>query len=322
MIDASERLVNLALHLANVRQSVSAEECRVAGLGYPEDQDDAAFIRMFERDKDALRAAGLAIDVDENERYRIDRANTFAAQVTLSAEEAATIRASAAALSSDESFPFAEDLAIALAKLGHGAGASSAASSTLSHEDPAAQGASAAIVAEAIAARKLVGFDYTNARGESRPHEVAPYGMFFREGRWYVVGIDTSLGQIRVYALVRATNIEMNPTAPKTPDFDRPEWFSVADYSLLPFQYGPEEAEAVVRFDAEDAWRAGRLSGGRGTLEPQPDGSVHWHIQMGEPRALAAWCVEHGPGVTPLEPETVVQTLRMGLGEVLSRHGR
>lgn len=321
MIDASERLVNLAMYLSGVRTPVSAEEVRGAGLGYPDDQDDAAFIRMFERDKDALRAAGLAIGVDEYERYYVDRAGTFAAEVTLSAEETATIRTAAAALGADQSFPFATDLALALAKLGQAPGGAEVTSS-LADEDPAAQGSAAETVAEAIAARKLVTFDYTNARGESRPHEVAPYGMFFRGGRWYLVGVDTSLGQVRVYALFRATAVEVNPQAPKTSDFDRPEWFHVSDYSLLPFQYGPEEVEAVVRFDAENAWRASRLSGGRGTLEPQPDGSVLWRIQMGEPRALAAWCIENGPGVTPLEPETVIQTARMGLGEVLGRHGR
>ncbi|MHB8924029.1 MAG: helix-turn-helix transcriptional regulator [Coriobacteriia bacterium] len=322
MIDASERLVNLALYLADVRQPVSAEECRAAGLGYPEDQDDAAFIRMFERDKDALRAAGLAIEVDENERYRVDRDGTFSKEVTLTAEETATIRTAAAALAGDESFPFAADLAIALAKLGHGAGASTSATSALADEDTAAQGTTAALAAEAISAGKRMAFDYTNAKGESRVHEVDPYGMFFREGRWYLVGLDTGLGQIRVYALSRATNVEMNTASPKTPDFTRPEWFSVAEYSLLPFQYGPEEHEAVLRFDPEDAWRASRLSGGRGVLEPQTDGSMLWRIQMGEPRALASWCAEHGPGITPLEPETVVETFRMGLQEVLSRHGR
>ncbi|MCE5202650.1 MAG: WYL domain-containing protein [Actinomycetia bacterium] len=322
MIDSSERLVNLALYLASVRHAVTAEDCRAAGLGYPDDQDDAAFIRMFERDKEALRAAGIAIVVDEDERYRVDPEATFSTQVTLTADEAATLRTSAAALSGDESFPFAADLSIALAKLGQGSGASSIAVSALSDEDPHIQGSSAGIIAEAIAARKLVSFDYTNARGESRHHEVAPYGLFFREGRWYMVALDTGIGRIRVYALARAAELQTNPSSPKTPDFERPRGFSVDDYSLLPFQYGPEETEAVVRFSPEDAWRAQRLTGGRGTLEEQDDGSALWRVAMGEPRALAAWCIENGPGITPLEPDTVVMTARLGLKEVLARHDR
>ncbi len=90
MSDPSERLVNLALYLTKTSRFVSAEECRSAGLGYPEDQDTTAFLRMFERDKEALRASGIAIEVDEDERYRVDRAGTFATAVELSAEEAAT----------------------------------------------------------------------------------------------------------------------------------------------------------------------------------------------------------------------------------------
>ncbi len=322
MPDPGERLVNLALFLARTPRFVSAEELRAEGLGYPDDQDDAAFLRMFERDKEALRAAGIAIEVDEYECYRIDRPGTFAAAVTLSAEEAATIRTAVAALAVDEAFPFAEDLTIALAKLGQGAPAPVAVATALADEDPRAQGSSAAIAAEAIAARKLLTFDYTNARGESRLHEVAPYGIFFREGRWYLVGLDTSIGEIRVYALKRAANVRMNPLQPKTPDFERPDWFAVADYSLHPFQYGPEPFEAVVQFSAEDAWRAPRLSGGTGEIEAQPDGSALWRVQAADARGLASWCVEHGPGVVPLEPPGVVNTFRMGLQEVLARHER
>ncbi len=322
MPDPGERQVNLALFLAKNRGFVSAEQLRAEGLGYPEDQDSAAFLRMFERDKEALRAAGIAIEIDEDERYRIDRAGTFAGEVTLSAAETATIRTAVAALASDASFPFADDLAIALAKLGQGAPAPVPVATALADEDPGAQGSSAAIAAEAISARKLLSFDYTNAKGQSRPHEVAPYGIFFREGRWYLVGLDTSMGAIRVYALKRATGIKMNSDAPKTPDFERPEGFAVADFSLLPFQYGDDTVEAVVRFSAEDAWRAPRLSGGNGVVEPQPDGTALWRVPAGDLRALASWCVEHGPGITPVSPPLLAETLRVGLTEVLARHDR
>jgi len=319
--DPGERLVNLALYLAKTNRFVSAEECRAAGLGYPEEQDTPAFLRMFERDKEALRAAGIAIDVDDDERYRIDRAGTYAAEIRLSAEETATIMTAAAALAADESFPFAEDLTIALAKLGRGSAASDAVSTALADEQPGAQAASAALVAEAIWSSKRLTFDYTNAKGESRLHEVNPYGLFFREGRWYLVGLDTGIGEIRVYALQRTHELIMNTTAPKTPDFERPEGFAVADFSLIPFQYGPEPFDAVVRFGPDDAWRAPRLAGEHGTIEMKADGSALWRVEAGNPRGLAMWCIEHGPGITPLEPPTVVDTLRMGLGEVLNRHG-
>ncbi len=322
MPDPSERLVNLALYLAKTSRFVSAEECRAAGLGYPEDQDTAAFLRMFERDKEALRASGIAIDVDEDESYRIDRAGTYAAEIALSAEETATILTAAAALASDESFPFAEDLTIALAKLGQGSAGSDVVSTALADEQPGVQAESAALVAEAIWSTKRLTFDYTNAKGESRLHEANPYGLFFREGRWYLVGLDTGTGQVRVYALRRARKLTINPTMPKTPDFERPEGFAVADFSLLPFQYGAETFEAVIRFEPDDAWRAPRLAGDHGTVEVQTDGSALWRVDAADPPGLAMWCVEHGPGITPIEPSTVVDTLRIGLEEVLRRHDR
>ncbi len=94
MASAHERLVNLALFLASRSRPVSIEECRAAGLGYPQDADDAAFQRMFERDKDALRASGLAIVAHEDGRYSLDPRRSFASEVELSdAEKQAFARA-------------------------------------------------------------------------------------------------------------------------------------------------------------------------------------------------------------------------------------
>jgi hypothetical protein len=57
MTEAVERLVNLALFIAKAGpRGVTADTCRGVE-GYPGDQDVAAFLRMFERDKEQLRAA-------------------------------------------------------------------------------------------------------------------------------------------------------------------------------------------------------------------------------------------------------------------------
>jgi proteasome accessory factor B len=323
MPDPEERLVNLALLLGAAIGPVSAAECRVAGIGYPEGQDETAFLRMFERDKDVLRGCGLAIEVvkeGDGERYVLDRSATYAAEVTLTPEESAAVRTAAAALARDASFPFADDLTAALVKLGWAATERSAYSAAVD-ERPGVQVEAARLLASAATARKTATFGYTNARGEQKTHDVEPYGLFFREGRWYLVARDRDLSEVRVYALHRMEGCSVNTSAPKTPDFAVPEGFSVDEYARLPFQYGREPFEARVRFAPDEAWRAERLSGGEGSLTAGADGGAEWRVEASDAGALASWCVEHGPGIVPVEPDVVVVAYRAGLEEVLARHG-
>lgn len=323
MPDPEERLVNLALLLGAATGPVSAAECRAAGIGYPEGQDEIAFLRMFERDKDVLRGCGLAIEVvkdGDGERYVLDRSATYAAEVTLTPEETAAVRTAAAALAGDASFPFADDLTAALTKLGWGADERSAYSEAVD-ENPDVQVQAARLLASAATARKTVTFGYTNVRGEHKAHIVEPYGLFFREGRWYLVARDRDLGDVRVYALRRMDGCAVNPSAPKTPDFAVPEGLAIDEYARLPFQYGREPFEARVRFAPDEAWRADRLSGGVGALASDPDGSAEWRVEASDAEALASWCVEHGPGVLPIGPDAAVTAFRMGLEEVCERHG-
>ena len=322
MTDAAERLVNLALFLASQRSPVTAEACRSAGLGYPDAQDAAAFIRMFERDKDALRAAGLVIEVSRDEgteAYRIDAEATFTRPVDLAPAEQAAVRAVAAALASS-GFPFGEDLARALGKIG------TATTMEMAGTAPASRSATdesglAATVAEAVFARKSVTFDYTNAHGGHSRRAVDPYGLFSRHGHWYLTGHDRNASALRTFALRRTRNLIVNAARPRTPDFERPADFDITEHERLPFQYGPEATDALVRFEADAAWRAERLTLGRGSLTGQPDGSVLWRIEARDLRRLARWIIEEGPGIRPVEPPVLVQHVRRGLATVVAAHG-
>jgi proteasome accessory factor B len=323
MSEATERLVNLALLLASTRNPISAETIRTDVFGYPEGQDEEAFLRMFERDKKQLRAFGLSLEVLDIEgvpAYRLDADASYAAELELTEAERATLRAVAAALASDPGFPFGADLSIAVAKLG-GGHSESAVASVLADETPAEQGVLASELAEAVAGRKRVRFGYTNAAGADRTHETEPYGVFFRDGRWYLVGRDVERDQTRTYAVRRMRDAGVNTRKPGSPDFEVPAGFSVADHMLLPFQYGDVSVECVLRFSAEDAWRAPRLTGGRGVLETQPDGSLSWTVNAADLSRLARWIVENGPGIVPLSPPELRETLAAGLRKVVDRHG-
>jgi proteasome accessory factor B len=321
--EAAERLLNLALFLAGSREPVTAQQCRASGLGYPEGQDDAAFERMFERDKDALRAAGLPIVVDaegETEAYALDAA-AYAAPVHLTAEETAALGAAAAAMLGDPSFPLAEDLRYAVAKIAPNAETTTPASGRLADEDPEAQGDTAAVLASAVAAGKRVAFTYRTADGREGRREVEPYGLYLREGRWYLVGRDVERAALRTYTLARIRDLAVNAQKPKTPDFERPVDFDIAAHVVLPFQYGPPTARVHVRFSPDSAWRAERLAAGQGMLEPNDDGSVEWLVTVADEQRFLRWLVENGPGIELVGPEELRVRLAEGLRKVAAAHG-
>ena len=156
MSDAVERLLNLALYLADAREPVTAERIRSDVAGYPAGQDEAAFLRMFERDKDQLREAGFLIESTESGLYLLDRPGTFASPVDLTAEETAVVATVATAMLADPSFPYADDLRFALAKIATGVDATSVpAAAILADEDPARQGESVAELSSAASRGKV-----------------------------------------------------------------------------------------------------------------------------------------------------------------------
>jgi proteasome accessory factor B len=321
--DAVERLVNLALLLASTSRPVTAAQCRAAGLGYPDGQDDAAFIRMFERDKDALRASGLVIQVtttDGTEAYQLDAGATYARRIELAPDEVAAITAVTTALAEDPDFPFRDDLALALGKLGAHAHEGPFAATQVADDSAAGQSLYARALAEAVQTRKTVTFDYTNASGETRRRTIDPYGVFFRAGVWYVTGRDRDADAIRTFAVSRVRELDVNPLRPHTPDFERPDDFDVREHEHLPFEFGDAGVTARIRFEADTAWRAESLARGRGKLITLPDGSAVWTVTAGNLTLLAQWIVDEGPGLLPVEPRELVTVLCDGLRAVVAAH--
>lgn len=322
-MDSTERLLNLALCLADSAGPVTAEDIRARVAGYPPDQDESTFKRMLERDKDLLRGSGLVIDADAEGTYRFDARSSFAAPVELTAEEAAALRAAATALVEDDSFPFRAELRLALAKLSAGVpGTRVNATSSLADERPGAQGAAVSRLAAAARERKRVHFSYTNSLGVSGPRSVEPYGLFLHDGRWYLVGRDTVLSEVRTFAVARADDVVVEPRAPKSPDFDRPADFDIASYTRLPFQYGNAEQgfEAVLEFDAAAATRAPAIAGGHGVFT-RDSSRLLWRVEARSVRALAQFVVEHGPGIRLVAPPDAATLMPSLLRKAVQAHG-
>lgn len=316
MVDVAERLINLALYLAAAHGTVTAESIRADVAGYSDDQDEAAFKRMLERDKEFLRTSGFAIACDDEGNYRLDQASTYAGQFELDAAQTASLRAVAVAMAADPSFPFAEELRLALAKLSSSVAAVSVdAVAELADEDAAKQGGLVAELSEAARNRKRVTVSYTNSLGVGGDRELEPYGLFLHAGRWYLVARDSAKSEVRTFAIPRIARAVVNAAKPKQPDFERPVDFAIHNFVRLPFQYGDASAQfdALLLFQPSQAARAGRVTAGHGSTLTREDGSVEWSVTARSTAALARFVIENGPGLSLIGPEPAVAELREGV---------
>ena len=206
-MNKSERLLNLLILLLVQERFVSKQRIRESIEEYAGQSTDA-FERMFERDKDELRALGVPIEVgtidsffDDEQGYRIRRDEAFLPDIELTADEAAVVglatrvwqHAGMAAHTSD-----------ALAKL-TAAGVSvdrarlDLAAPAISADDPNFEA-----FWQASLDKSLVTFDYRRSGGtEVTSRVLEPWGVVFFSGRWYVVGRDVKRDDARVFRLSR-----------------------------------------------------------------------------------------------------------------------
>lgn len=329
MTDPVERLVNLAITIASARAPVSAAQIRAQTGGYPSGQDDTAFMRMFERDKEDLRAAGLVIEVTRSgdvESYQLDEGATFAPALQLTPEEATLVRAAGVAMLADPSFPSAPELRLALSKLSAATDAPVAltgaapVSALTADEAPEAQGAVVSRLLDAVASRKRVTLAYDSPGGGRRTRELEPYGLFARNGRWYLVARDPDADAVKVFAVARMSNVDVSSRRPKQRDFEVVEGFDVRAWMAFPFQFGRTREVARVRFTGTAARRAPALTAGQGRLEDGADGSVVWEVRVSDLAGLVTWTVESGPGIVVEAPDEARRLFAEGLSEVVSAH--
>ncbi|MGH3850585.1 MAG: helix-turn-helix transcriptional regulator, partial [Pseudonocardiaceae bacterium] len=194
-----ERLINLLAALLEADRPLSAEELRQRLPGYPAEL--GSFRRAFERDKESLRDLGVPVSVEAINPahpgivgYRVPKEDYYLPDLGLDDDELAALHLAASMVRFGEGDTDGDGLA-AFWKLGGtedrvDAENASVASLPAPAELPA--------LFSAISARRSVGFDY---RGRSR--RIDPYRLSFRNGQWYLLGLDNSRDEQRWFRLDR-----------------------------------------------------------------------------------------------------------------------
>lgn len=206
----SERLVNLTMALMAAARFVTVEEISrlVAGYDPPGgDATDAAFRRMFERDKEQLRELGIPVEtgpVDplygDDLGYRIRRRDYALPPLQLDPDEAAALGLAARFWSSAQ---LASASASAMRKLAAG-GVDAVAAVGFEARVDAADPAFPPLI-EAVRDRRAVTFPYRRPGAEESTRRLEPWGVVSRRRNWYVVGHDRDRGAERVFRLSRIT---------------------------------------------------------------------------------------------------------------------
>jgi proteasome accessory factor B len=273
----SERLLNLVILLLVARNYTTKEQIRALMEPY-RDSTDEAFDRMFERDKDDLRALGIPLEVgyvdkffEDEQGYRIKRDAFELPEIDFTADEVAVLglaahvwrHAGLAAATSD-----------ALVKL-KAAGLSfdreqlDQVAPALAAEEPAFEA-----MWQATVHRTPVRFDYARAgQLDSTTRHLQPWGVVTAQGRWYVAGLDTDRGEPRMFRLSRIVSGVTSDGA--TGSYTVPEGTDLRALSETLAPRRPDRSAVVLaRPGAANGLRRRALV--RATGVTGPDGTLGW----------------------------------------------
>ena len=134
---------------------------------------------------------------------------------------------------------------------------------------PEASPSSAMVVtlSQAVQAERSVAIRYRNERGDESERLMDPYGIVFRQGRWYVAGHCHLRDDLRLFRLDRVQDAQLTEDR-----FTRPVEFDAAEFVVQSLASMPNtwEVEVLLKATLDDARR--RVSPVFGTLEPCAEG--------------------------------------------------
>jgi len=246
----------------------------------------SALLRMFERDKDELRALGVPLETvkgsDNNlDRYRLASRQFYLPFLQLAYErprppvrprgpgylslqvlafepdELDAIARAARRVAALGDPALAHEAMSALRKLAHDLPPllepAGAAEQVMSEQAPDAT--LLAALGDALQRRKSVTFTYRSMRrDETNERQADPFGLAFLSGHWYLVARDHAADALRQFRVRRMTALRVNQARPQTSDYTIPPDFDLATHarSRQAWELGDaEQLEVVVRFLAE-----------------------------------------------------------------------
>lgn len=305
-------------------------------------------MRMFERDKDELRAFGIAIRSEispdgESHGYKLAARDFYLPYLALVTEQGSTrpanttrefYRALAHLTFEPDELAAVVDASARVAQLDEPALAADArgAHRKLAFDlptdavrpDPAAPTVHAAkgsdprtfeTLGDALRRRKVVTFGYHAMHtGSEATRTVDPYGLFFLGGHWYLVGRDHDRDALRNFRVSRIRDPKPNTKSPAKPDYDIPTAFDLEAHATAKSTWELGDAPstaAIVEFR--------NVTGPVAAATRLGDAVEHSATNAGTSRrrfvvrrrdAFARWLLSFGGDAVPVEPPALVDEFR------------
>lgn len=233
--DRTERLLNLVLCLLSAHQPVPRETIRRIVAGYDPGASDAAFERMFERDKDDLRTLGIPIvtvSTSDGEvlGYRIPEEDYRLAQVHVTAQQWALLGVAARAWAQANLASAAQSGVRKIESMFAGSGDDTPeiARVVTWQQGPRAGSEALPRIWQAIREHRRIRFDYQGRRDEQpRSRTMEPWSIVGRDGGWYLIGRDVDIEHphegtrvFRTSRMVGSVDFASDPGTFTVPDHD------------------------------------------------------------------------------------------------------
>jgi proteasome accessory factor C len=290
-LDRLERVTDLVLVLLDTSQPLTLDAIAHQVPGYP--AEHSARRQAFERDKRLLRDEGIPVLTQrlpghEQYGYQIDRDSFYLPELDLEPDEQVALHLAVAGVHLGD--PSGRD---ALLKLG---------AAGLGDVRPIASMVPPAALIElfeAVRTHATAAFAY---RGEKRL--VAPVGLWFRFGHWYLVAWDLDRTAVRTF---RVDRIAGEVARGDAGDAVVPDGVDVDVKAALPDEpwevEGEDRVEMRVRVDALEARRVTDEVGADKVVQRHDDGSVDLVLGVASFASIRSWVLGLFDHVTVLEPE-------------------
>jgi proteasome accessory factor B len=345
------RWIDLIAALLRRRFPVSFDELARDVPSYAHDGAPSDTLqRMFERDKDELRRAGIAIETvngadGEPSQYRLKPEAFYLPYLVLAGadggsrgpsagagyrtlptlalppEEAAMLRRAAERVCSLGAPPLTDDATRALRKLRYDLPDDlllPAANSTADGD-----GAQFSALVDAIERSKQLTFNYHSiGRGTTEPRTVEPYGLVYLTGHWYLVAHEPRVAGIRLFRTTRMSATRVNAKAPGSADFTVPATFDLKAHarSRQAWELGTGDVEAIdVHFRGLGGDITAALRLGESVPAPDANGTrSRFHVRRRD--TFLRWLLTFAGDAVPVAPDAVVEAWRTLVRDTLAVH--
>jgi proteasome accessory factor B len=300
-----ERLINLIAALLEARRPMTAEEIRARIAGYGQENYET-FRRAFERDKDALRAMGIPLEVrrvdpltDQEDGYLIPRERYYLPDLDLAPEELAALAIATETLAGP-----ADDAASGMLKIAAVADASAGAPPrVVTTADVGVGDARLGAIYAGVLERRPLSFGYVDAAGRRTERRVEPWALVHRAGHWYMTGRDLQAGARRTFKVSRMDGSVLVGEG----TFEAPARDATSGIGAEPWAFGGEEVDSVrVRFEAGCRWWAEQNLQHLDSAEG-PEGSLEVMMTAANPDALVGWVLDWGGDVSVVAPRALAE---------------